>query len=172
MFVIGLIVVLSVNPDCPNVPGGCTGTAVNRAEAARSRARMVDLNRRWDAVREDIVEACGLRVQESTSHCFNDFNHGAAAALSYATRTQKLTQPLSPLIFAVRSRLLCHGHGTATRDQRGVAGGRDAPCELPGRAHRGRINRRSRTRRFLSLESRLGRPERTVKNGTFFGYAQ
>jgi hypothetical protein len=48
---------------------------VKRAAEAVQRARTVDLNRPWPAVRDDIVQACGLRVQTSTSHCFNDFNH-------------------------------------------------------------------------------------------------
>ena len=67
--------VLTVNPGCPNDVGGCTGTAHERANEAQRRARLVDLNRPWPAVREDIVRACGLRVQQSTSHCFEDFNH-------------------------------------------------------------------------------------------------
>ena len=66
---------LSVNPGCPHNIDGCTGTAHERANEARRRAGLVDLNRPWPAVREDIVQACGLRVQRSTSHCFEDFNH-------------------------------------------------------------------------------------------------
>lgn len=73
--VLNAYVALAINPDCPNVEGGCTGTAVDRAESARIRARDVDLNRPWPEVRDSIVQACGLRVQQSTSHCFNDFNH-------------------------------------------------------------------------------------------------
>jgi len=38
-------------------------------------ARDVDLNGPWPTVRKALVEACGLRNQRSTSHCFNDFNH-------------------------------------------------------------------------------------------------
>jgi len=66
---------LSTFPECPDQPGGCTGTATQRANEARSRARLVDLNRPWPEVRDKIVSACGLLVQDSTGHCFNDFNH-------------------------------------------------------------------------------------------------
>jgi len=72
---------LAINPDCPNQADGCTGTAVKRAAEAVQRARTVDLNRPWPAVRDDIVQACGLRVQTSTSHCFNDFNHVDCCAM-------------------------------------------------------------------------------------------
>lgn len=75
------IAALAIHPDCPNQPGGCTGTASNRVTEARNRARSLDLNRPWPAVREDIVAACGLTVQSSTSHCFNDFNHVDCCAM-------------------------------------------------------------------------------------------
>lgn len=64
-----------VHPECPSQPDGCKGTAAGRSEEARERARKLDLNGPWQAVRESVVQACGLRVQQSTSHCFNDFNH-------------------------------------------------------------------------------------------------
>lgn len=65
----------AVHPDCPDQPEGCTGTAIARSEEARAQARGLDLNRPWREVREAIAQACGLRVQSSTQHCFNDFNH-------------------------------------------------------------------------------------------------
>ena len=65
----------SVHENCPDQGNGCTGTAVERSEAAIDRARAVNLNQAWPSVREAIVEACGLKAQASTSHCFNDFNH-------------------------------------------------------------------------------------------------
>ena len=64
-----------IHNDCPDQADGCVGTAVERSIAAMERARAVDLNREWPLVRDDFVRACGLRVQQSTSHCFNDFNH-------------------------------------------------------------------------------------------------
>jgi len=66
---------LAVYNDCPDQPDGCGGTAVARSQEAMARARAVDLNRSWKLVRDDIVRACGLRVQQSTTHCFNDWNH-------------------------------------------------------------------------------------------------
>ena len=73
-----------VYPECPDQPEGCPGTAVERAAAARSRARQIDLNRPWPSVRDDIVRACGLRVQHSTSHCASKCPrmHTAASTLS------------------------------------------------------------------------------------------
>ena len=68
-----LAAVLGVYPDCPGA--SCTGTAWDRHYAAREAARSVDLNRPWPEVRKALVSACGLEVQQSTSHCFNDFNH-------------------------------------------------------------------------------------------------
>lgn len=70
-----LAVGVAVHPDCPDQADGCTGTAIARSAAAVSRARKVDLNKPWAEVREEIVKACGLSVQRSTSHCFNDWNH-------------------------------------------------------------------------------------------------
>ena len=45
------------------------------------RARLVSLDQPWPNVREAVVQACGLRVQSSTSHCFNDFNHVDCCAM-------------------------------------------------------------------------------------------
>lgn len=59
--------------DCPGK--GCIGTAWTRQQAAQQRASAVDLDGLWSEVREALVDACGLRVQRSTGHCFNDFNH-------------------------------------------------------------------------------------------------
>ena len=70
-----LAVIFGVHSGCPNQGDGCPGTAAERAAAAVSLARSVDLNQPWPLAREAIVRACGLRVQHSTSHCFNDFNH-------------------------------------------------------------------------------------------------
>lgn len=70
-----LALAVAVYPDCPSQPEGCTGTSESRSSAARKRARDVDLNRDWPEVREAVVNACGLKVQTSTSHCFEDFNH-------------------------------------------------------------------------------------------------
>ena len=44
------------------------GTAEGRANAAATAARAVDLNQPWADVRQELVTACGLRVQRSTSH--------------------------------------------------------------------------------------------------------
>jgi hypothetical protein len=60
-------------PDCPG--SGCHGTAWERHSAAQEAARQIDLDRPWSLVRDDLVQACGLKVQRSTGHCFNDFNH-------------------------------------------------------------------------------------------------
>ena len=60
-------------PDCPGT--GCHGTAWERHSAAQEAARHIDLDRPWSLVRDDLVSACGLKVQRSTGHCFNDFNH-------------------------------------------------------------------------------------------------
>jgi len=54
---------------------GCTGSATSRAAKARQEIKNVDLNGNWNNVREAVVSACGLKVQRSTSHCFNDYNH-------------------------------------------------------------------------------------------------
>jgi hypothetical protein len=62
-----------VFPDCPGT--GCRGTAWERHSAAQAAARQIDLDRPWSLVRDDLVQACGLKVQRSTGHCFNDFNH-------------------------------------------------------------------------------------------------
>jgi hypothetical protein len=82
LLALSALVAGSVNPDCPSQPGGCQGTAISRADAARERARALDLNGPWSEVREAVVEACGLRVQRSTSHCFNDFNHVDCCAMA------------------------------------------------------------------------------------------
>ena len=68
-----ILLPLGVYPDCPGK--GCVGTAWARQQAAQERAKAVDLDRPWSEVREALVDACGLRVQSSTGHCFNDFNH-------------------------------------------------------------------------------------------------
>ena len=62
-----------VFPNCPGTE--CVGTAWERHRAAQQAARQVDLDRPWSEVRADLVSACGLQVQSSTGHCFNDFNH-------------------------------------------------------------------------------------------------
>eukprot|EP00900_Chrysochromulina_parva_P002079 jgi/Chrpa1/11872/Chrysochromulina_OHIO_Genome00013368-RA len=74
--------VLAVHQDCPNQADGCTGTAKERSSAAVARARTVRFDQPWDSVREEIVSACGLRVQQSTSHCFNDWNHVDCCAMA------------------------------------------------------------------------------------------
>ena len=84
----------SINSNCPSHE--CTGTAEQRAEEARQRARTVDLNRPWPAVRDAIVEACGLRVQRSTSHCFDDFNHVDCCAMD--TSRQHATNEQSKVV--------------------------------------------------------------------------
>lgn len=70
-----LAVAVAVNHDCPHQANGCGGTAEERAEEAKRRARLVSLDAPWNEVREAVVDACGLQVQQSTSHCFQDFNH-------------------------------------------------------------------------------------------------
>ena len=75
MLLVVVGVVLAVHPDCPAQEDGCPGTAHDRSAAAVAAARTLDLNKPWEEVRQDVVKACGLRVQRSTSHCFNDFNH-------------------------------------------------------------------------------------------------
>lgn len=74
-----LLSALGTFPECPGA--GCSGTAWERSAAAVDAARLVDLDRPWREVREDLVSACGLRVQRSTSHCFNDFNHVDCCAM-------------------------------------------------------------------------------------------
>jgi len=54
---------------------GCTGSATSRAAAARQQIKNVDFNGNWYDVRRAVVSACGLKVQRSTSHCFEDYNH-------------------------------------------------------------------------------------------------
>ena len=63
----------AVFPDCPGK--GCLGTAWERHSAAQAAARRVDLDGPWSQVRQELVQACGLKVDRSTGHCFNDFNH-------------------------------------------------------------------------------------------------
>ena len=84
-----LTAVLGVYPDCPGA--SCTGTAWDRHYAAREAARGVDLNRPWPEVRKALVSACGLQVQESTSHCFNDFNHVDCCTMQ-SEQTQKTNE--------------------------------------------------------------------------------
>ena len=43
---------MGVNVNCPQQSDGCTGTALERADEARSRARAIDLNRPWPVVRD------------------------------------------------------------------------------------------------------------------------
>ena len=81
IYLLELLAIGSINPDCPAQPNGCPGTAEERSAAIRDRARGLDLNRPWNLVRQDIVKACGLRVQRSTGHCFNDFNHVDCCAM-------------------------------------------------------------------------------------------
>ena len=73
--------VAAVHEDCPGEADGCPGTAEARASVARKLAREIDLNGQWDTVREQIVSACGLKVQRSTMHCFNDWNHVDCCAM-------------------------------------------------------------------------------------------
>ena len=71
-----LAALLSVAGSFPDCPGAdCPGTAWERSDAAVRAARRLDLNLPWPEVRDGLVSACGLRVQRSTNHCFNDFNH-------------------------------------------------------------------------------------------------
>ena len=82
-----LAAVLGVYPDRPGASR--TGTAWDRHYAARE-ARGVDLNRRPE-VRKAPVSACGLQVQQSTSHCFNDFNHVDCCTMQ-SEQTQKTNE--------------------------------------------------------------------------------
>jgi len=87
-----LVSILShaVYPNCPEQGStGCDGTAAARSEAARAAARSLDLDRPWDEVRAGLVRACGLRVQRSTSHCFNDFNHVDCCAMTQTHNTNE-----------------------------------------------------------------------------------
>ena len=77
-----VLLALAAFPDCPDQPDGCGGTAVERAAESRRRAREVDLDRPWQDVRDSLVRACGLLVGQSTSHCFDDFNHVACCAMA------------------------------------------------------------------------------------------
>ena len=54
---------------------GCRGSADSRAQKARELVKSVAFGGDWSTVREKMVSACGLKVQSSTSHCFEDFNH-------------------------------------------------------------------------------------------------
>ena len=66
------VTVAAVFDSCP---WECPGTAIDRKSAAQQAATSIDLNGEWSLVREALVNACGLRVDGSTSHCFEDFNH-------------------------------------------------------------------------------------------------
>ena len=72
----------AIHADCPSQADGCTGTAEQRSAEAVERARAVRFNQPWPLVREEIVSACGLRVQQSTGHCFNDWNHVDCCAMA------------------------------------------------------------------------------------------
>eukprot|EP00322_Chrysochromulina_rotalis_P010891 CAMPEP_0115859490 /NCGR_PEP_ID=MMETSP0287-20121206/16642_1 /TAXON_ID=412157 /ORGANISM="Chrysochromulina rotalis, Strain UIO044" /LENGTH=245 /DNA_ID=CAMNT_0003313791 /DNA_START=12 /DNA_END=749 /DNA_ORIENTATION=+ len=73
---------VAIHDDCPDQPDGCMGTAEERSAEAVARARHVNFNQPWAQVRAEVVAACGLRLQSSTSHCFNDFNHVDCCTMS------------------------------------------------------------------------------------------
>ena len=85
-----LLKALGAYPNCPeHGSSGCVGTAHARADVARAAARAVDLNRPWREVRQGLASACGLRVQRSTGHCFNDFNHVDCCVMSATHNTNE-----------------------------------------------------------------------------------
>lgn len=61
-----------------------SGTAVERLQEARKRARALDgqLDGDFKGIREKLLGATGLKVDDSTSHCFTDFNHVSATTMS------------------------------------------------------------------------------------------
>lgn len=82
---------LALFSECPGA--GCPGTAVQRQSAAVRRIAAADLSTiaSWEAWRRVLVASCGLKVQRSTSHCFNDFNHVDCCAMetSHSHRTNE-----------------------------------------------------------------------------------
>ena len=54
----------------------CPGTAVSRIDTIQSLVKALDMNKKWENVRKDLVSSCGLLSDiRATSHCFNDWNH-------------------------------------------------------------------------------------------------
>jgi hypothetical protein len=114
-----LLAAFSVHDQCPDQPDGCPGTAESRVQQAISHARNIDLNREWPVVRDDIVRACGLRIQPATSHCFNDFNHVDCCAMVdqnvHRTNEESRVVGMHPVNFLgshiVSASLAGHGSG-------------------------------------------------------------
>lgn len=101
MPLISILAALATFPECPDQAAGCPGTANERVERAVAAARSVDLNAPWPSVREEIVRACGLRVQGSTGHCFNDWNHVDCCAMESASTHRTNEDALVPGMHAV-----------------------------------------------------------------------
>ncbi|KAL3920084.1 MAG: hypothetical protein SGPRY_005383 [Prymnesium sp.] len=74
-----VLAALAVFDSCP---WECAGTALERVGVAHAQVASIDLSSEWSAVRQHIVRACGLRVESSTSHCFEDFNHVDCCAMA------------------------------------------------------------------------------------------
>ena len=78
-------------PQCPGA--SCPGTSWVREASAVSRVAALDLDAlsSWSEARRSLVSACGLKIQSSTKHCFNDFNHVDCCAMevSHAHRTNE-----------------------------------------------------------------------------------
>ena len=119
---------LAVHQDCPNQPDGCTGTAEERSSVAVARARTVRFDQPWDIVREEIVSACGLRVQQSTSHCFNDWNHVDCCAM--ATGSTHRTNEESKVVGMHRTNFLGTHIVDASLPEHGGEGGSWCTCHM------------------------------------------
>ena len=65
----------SVSAVFDSCPWDCPGTALDRRATAQEAVVQVDMSGDWADVRHALVRACGLKVEQSTSHCFEDFNH-------------------------------------------------------------------------------------------------
>jgi len=69
-----------------NVSPSLPGTATQRLEAARDRARSLNgkLTGDWEGIRKQLLYAAGLADVGETSHCFSDFNHVSATTMAQA----------------------------------------------------------------------------------------
>lgn len=68
---------------------------------AHEAVAMIDMSGEWADVRQALVQACGLRVEQSTSHCFEDFNHvdccTMAADSTHRTNEESLVPGMHPV---------------------------------------------------------------------------
>lgn len=111
----------------PSCPWDCPGTATDRVDAIRSRVAQVDLSGRWDDVREELVQSCGLAVGDFTGHCFNDFNHVDCCAMKQGAVHRTNSESLVPGMHAVNH---LGAHITGASDLSFGPGGSWCTCHL------------------------------------------